>query len=251
MCDTLNYLTKYCQEHKYVDNTYIYSSCSDMSDNDYLLVIQKLQDAKTNEDRNDIVNASTATFWTNTFKIVAIISENGMSEIDRIIGVFNHNNERMILLMEKGETIRSGITYFKTIETAYYQKEYVPDLYTGTWICWNENGQKNFRGEYVNGEKSGKWTYWYDNGNKFASMYYVKDKKYGKWIYWHNNGNKYIVVHYGKNGFKAGKCLYWYDNGNIRIFGRYKNDIPVGVWTLCNERGEVTRKKKMDKVCTI
>jgi antitoxin component YwqK of YwqJK toxin-antitoxin module len=44
----------------------------------------------------------------------------------------------------------------------------------GTWISYNEEGDKTSSGEYVNGVKTGKWFFW--KGNNLSEVDYSNNK---------------------------------------------------------------------------
>lgn len=52
----------------------------------------------------------------------------------------------------------------------------------GTWITWNEKGQKTGEATYVEGLKHGNWSIWDENGIQRYEMEYTMGKKTGVWI---------------------------------------------------------------------
>lgn len=73
------------------------------------------------------------------------------------------------ILEPYGKSVKA--TYF--YENGQVQQEgfFVKGKLEGTWVSYDENGNKTAIAEYKNGEKVGKWFFWTDASEKgFASL---------------------------------------------------------------------------------
>ena len=195
LSNNLDKLKEECKEYL-DDSEYVYKICSNC-----IVVMKKLQDTRTNENRINVANSLYAKFRADKLYVVKIINSNNMELIKEVT-----NNNYYIKITYKcdeiivpdifdeniNEVCSSGIHYFKTIDAAFYYRDQLPTQFTGKWVCWygNGNGNKNYESRYIDGKKTGKWTRWYENGNKSFEGEYINDKKTGKWTRWYENGNK-------------------------------------------------------------
>ena len=167
--DRLDRLKEECKE--YLNNPeYVYKFCSDC-----IVIMQKLQDTITNENRINVRNQLYAKFRANKLFVVKIINIDNMKYIDEII-----NNYYDIKIIYKCNEIvvpdkfdedidkvcSSGIHYFKSIDPAFYYRDKPPKDFTGKWIRWYENGNKRNECEYIDGKETGKCIELYEDGNK-------------------------------------------------------------------------------------
>ena len=182
--NNLDRLKHECKE--YLNKSeYVYKICSD-----HIVVMKKLQDTKTNENRNNVADSLYAKFRADKLFVVKILNINNIESIKKIV----NNNYKIKIIYKCDEIIipdkfdenidevcSSGIHYFKTIDAAFYYKE-LPRLFTGKWIYWHENGNKSYECEYIDGKETGKWISWYENKNKSSEGEYINGKLTGKWI---------------------------------------------------------------------
>lgn len=232
-----------------VDEKYVYKKCCDISSKrdktrKWLVILEKLEDTKTNENRRNISNIKHAKFRANKLKVVEIINTNKPNLTKKII-----TNEYM---SEKGyQSLRTrykkgciaesedydenidnvcsnGLHYFKTIDTAYFYGSY-PKNHTGLMCAYYDNGNifSRIEGERTNNLLNGKVVNFYCSGNLWSKGRYVNDKKSGVWTIYNSNGSK----REGKylNGKKFGTWKLYDKNGSK--VGEYSNDKKTGTWT--------------------
>ena len=229
--NNLDRLKEECKEYLDDMDSYVYKICSD-----HIVVMKKLQDTRTNENRNNVANISYEKFRADKLFVVKIINIDTMQSIKEIV----NNNYKIKIIYKCDEIIipnkfdenidvvcSFGIHYFKTIDAAFYYKDHVPTNFTGKWICWHENGNKSYECEYIDGKRTGKWISYYENGNKSYEGEYIDGIQTGKWIYLYTNGNKSGEGEY-IDGKKTGKWIYWHGNGNKSSEGEYIDGKETG-----------------------
>jgi antitoxin component YwqK of YwqJK toxin-antitoxin module len=225
------------------DDKYVYKSCGN-----YIVVLEKLIDSKTNECRFNIADYKYAKYRANKLKTILII--NKFDPSDAIMEIQNSCYKEKKVVYRTGEVIEigdydydlnavctRGIHYFKTIEQSFFWEllRFHP-TYAGTWIEWYDNGTKCSEGEYKEGKQKGKWIYWHTNSTKCSEGEYKGGNKEGKWIYWHANGTKASEGEY-KEGKQEGKWIEWDDDGIKTSEGEYKEGNKEGTWTNWYENG--------------
>jgi hypothetical protein len=122
-----------------------------------------------------------------------------------------------------------GIHYFNNMYRTFYYRVRTFD-YTGYWLDWNNNGQKELEGTYLNGTKTGKWIIWHNNGQKYCEGYYQDDNRTGNWTYWYEDGQKYQDDEYqGDEQSPVLFCLRAKNQGLIDYYQRHKL-IGIGLF---------------------
>jgi hypothetical protein len=187
----MDHLITACSE--YISNPkYVYKSCGN-----YVVVLEKLNDTRTNESRSDIADSKYAKYRANKLKTILII--NKFDPLDVIVEIQNSSYKEK-KVYKTGEIIEideydynlekvcsTGIHYFKTIEQSFFWELLGFNLtYTGKKIGWHENGTKSSEGEYKEGKREGKWIYWYEDGK------IMKEREY-------KEGNKLIPILHKKS----------------------------------------------------
>ena len=69
----------------------------------------------------------------------------------------------------------------------YYIRE-TNQLYSGPYVLYYKNGQKELKVLINDGEEHGLYTRWYDNGQKENEGNYKDGKHDGLWTTWYENG---------------------------------------------------------------
>src|SRR5438128_5301429 len=105
---------------------FVFKSCQ----NDYIVVLQKLDDSKTNEHRKDVVDARYAKFRADRLIVVRIYNKCNGEEIQTITNsvyskkTITYTCNEIVEVTDYDEDINkvcsSGIHYFKTEEAAKY-----------------------------------------------------------------------------------------------------------------------------------
>lgn len=179
---TLGALKKFCR--KYVaNNLYVYKSCQ----KDWIVILQKCSNTKTNENRQDIYDYWHAPFRGSHFFVADIIHKDNLKRVGSIENSYFNGNR---LTYTKGKIVyadmfdpnlntisSNGIHYFLSIDSAYYFEMDTRKQYNGLFLDWFHNGQLRCARRYNNGINLHsielyKWhnrlyyDYWYDKNNQ-------------------------------------------------------------------------------------
>lgn len=225
--ESFDIVQKLCEKYQN-DNKYVFKACNNFCNiydvRDWLVVMEKCDDTKTNEGRNDVSDAKHAKFRASKLKVIDIINKTHGGKIDHVINVTDFGKT---LMYKVGKIVECddydddldivcsrGIHYFKTMITAYYYGSLPSEKHTCKMIEWNCDGSKRFEKSYKNDLKDGLWTEWYDNGQKQREGTFKNDEKDGLWTEWYNNGQKCTEVTY-INGNKSKTYMAWGPDGQI------------------------------------
>lgn len=229
-------IDKYPNYAKYVDDeSYVYKLCKNSDENNWLIVLQKLQDTITNEDRKNVINSDFAKHRANKLKVIEITNINDASiKRTSIVNKFSLNNITKTLVYSVGEIVESdsfdenhdeiysnGIHYFKTLAGAYFYR-FTPKNYSGLWLEWFNNGEKYSEGFYLNGERTGNWIYWHRNGQKLEEGTYVNGDRFGHWNSWYSTGKRESSGKY-VDGKHSGVWVYWNSKDQKETKWKYLN----------------------------
>ena len=122
---------------------------------------------------------------------------------------------------------RNGVMYLPNHE----------EPYTGEYLKWHENGQKQEEGTYKDGKEDGRWMLYDENGQKEFDTTYKDGKEDGLETLWYENGQKATEAMH-KAGKKNGLATLWYENGQKWNEITYKDGNPDGRFTGWHESGE-------------
>ena len=158
----LQELIKYCE--RYIDDSkYVYKRCGD-----HIIVMKKMYDTKTNENREDIIDLRFAKCRADKLFVKEIIDLNVRSDFLTTVGNLNHTvtifgvNKHIDYVVEQivvpdlyDEDISivcgGGIHYFNNIISAYFYYTYDDhELYHELYLKWNDDGR--FRTAFINRE---------------------------------------------------------------------------------------------------
>jgi antitoxin component YwqK of YwqJK toxin-antitoxin module len=84
----------------------------------------------------------------------------------------------------------------------------------GTWIEFDENGQKLGEMTYLDGVLHGPITLWHANGQKNGEGFFENGDKEGTWQIWDEQGRKIREESY-HDGTNDGMWIYWDEEGNV------------------------------------
>jgi hypothetical protein len=187
--DTINKL----YGHYYENPSYVYKMCL----HQYIIIMKKLPDTLTNEDRKDIMDARYAKFRANKLKVCIIVDIfNLFKKIEHVINNYfgkkvkyqvNEIVKPDIYDMDSDNVCAGGIHYFNDMCRAFYYRSR-RRYHTGNWIDWYDNGQIRLQSNYRDGKKIGLWIEWHGNGQMSYRGNYRDDKKTGDWIHWYDDG---------------------------------------------------------------
>ena len=96
--------------------------------------------------------------------------------------------------------------------------------FTGKYITYFNNGQKQTEINVAEGKENGLVTWWYENGQKELEENYKFGKKTGLRTEWHENGRKQSEQNF-KYDMRDGLTITWDIDGNITGMKTYKNDV--------------------------
>lgn len=219
----------------------------------WLVIMKKLSDTQTNENRTNIAVDDYAKYQGNKFMVIKIINVLKPNYIKKyIVNKYKGFELRYEVGMIVEDFNSTGINYFK-IPSASFYNSCVPKNYTGRVFRWYdsgtiryicdyvngspsgnmvrffENGQIETEGEYNNGQLTGHWIEKYDNEQKFSEGDYVDGKQEREWIYWYKNGKKeskgYYVI-----GKREGPWTEWHSDGNVKLKCNYRNGEKCAIW---------------------
>jgi antitoxin component YwqK of YwqJK toxin-antitoxin module len=195
-----------------------------------IVILEKIQNTTTNEDREGIIDREYATYNASRLHIIDIIDKCGMEADGEPIS-YNHckyhtdvYNVGDILSDDK------GIRYYMSYIPAYYEHSGNIDQGDGEglWIEWHPNGRMEELSHYVDNTMLGKYTKWHFNGNKKEEGnfvdYCVED---GIKKEWYVDGSIKQESEY-----VDGKCVRdteWLSDGQMVSNITYKNDVCDGV----------------------
>ena len=112
----------------------------------------------------------------------------------------------------------------------------------GFWSYWDRKGQKSGEGRWIDNIKDGKWKFWYSNGNLKSEVTYVNNKSEGLLTHYHENGQKMFEVNM-KEGSREGYMAWWHENGSIKSEENFKNDDEIQVfYSTCSKNNIINVK---------
>lgn len=136
-----------------------------------------------------------------------------------------------------------------------------PDVFTGKYRTYYENGQPEMRGRHKDDLETGLWTTWHPDGSLLSKGRFKAGEKTGDWIEtssegWTEEGSYEDGLREGRwafwdqdwsikaegeyqSGKRTGMWREWYDSG-IYAEGTYVDDLPEGRWILWHPDGSVS-----------
>lgn len=154
---TLDQLTDIIDEHVPSNPNIVYKSCGN-----YIVVLKKLENTITNENRCGIVDSNHAKFRANTLMTILIINKMNGQLVTKITNscyskkIFLYELNKIAIVndydMHSNIICAPGIHYFKSIESAYfYDFKNIETHYTGTIKKWLSDGYLYQEYELLNG----------------------------------------------------------------------------------------------------
>jgi major membrane immunogen (membrane-anchored lipoprotein) len=96
--------------------------------------------------------------------------------------------------------------------------------FTGKYITYYNNGQKQTESNFTEGKENGLVTSWYENGQKTLEENYKFGKKTGLRTEWHEKGRKQSEQNFNHDK-RDGLTITWDIDGNITGMETYKNGV--------------------------
>jgi hypothetical protein len=142
-----------------INSIYVYKSCGE-----YVVILERLLDTITNENRNNITNKECKLFaeyrgskflvkdifhkFDSTKKVSSILSSNFENKLEYKIG--------KVIIPDNFDTVlenvcSNGIHYFLKLECAFYYS--LEKIQNGEYLSWHENGQPSKKCTYTDGKK--------------------------------------------------------------------------------------------------
>jgi antitoxin component YwqK of YwqJK toxin-antitoxin module len=255
---------------QYSTGHYVFKCCNDAGNNhdeksdnknaneyeEYIVVMEKLDTAITNESRKDVSNPMCAKFRANCLLVVDIIPINDPFKPVNSISHIPDQRAKYVTTYSSGKIVTphefdndlnkvctSGIHYFKSPECAYYYR-LRPSLYTGHWKSWSDDGSLSSETNYVRGKLSGRYRSWYApheiefNRGALVSPQikidceYLNGKKHGHWFSCYANGNIEKIGQFF-NDVESGHWTQWFGNGQLASNGNYVIDKNKNTPSYC------------------
>jgi antitoxin component YwqK of YwqJK toxin-antitoxin module len=224
-----------------LEEGYIFKSCC----RNWIVVLKKLEDTKSNESRCDITNPLYVKYRANKLLVVDIIHKITGQTVDKITNSVYIKNT---IKYEKGLIVQvsnfdenlnnictSGIHYFKTPEMAYYYE--FSKITNGVFKTWYDNGQLETEYMYKNGKLHGTCKTWHKNGQLAAEYNCIEDNLIGLYRQFDENGKLYIECVVSMNsahlsGFQCGIRNHLNNEAKIKnrlkcVIGAYKEFHPI------------------------
>ncbi len=209
------------------------------SANRFVVVLQLMDDSKTDEDRSDAVNPNFARFRTNKAKVVKIYDKVTNEEINEVQSDKLVYQKKCVIKddyksVEVDPTCKSGIHYYETEDAAHYHNllKSIPD-YTGLVMYHTENGLKLMETEYKNGARSGIHIEWkvlqFGKTCKILVCKYLDGKLHGGYRSYYLSGRTETQCTY-KHGNLEGPFRKYYPNNKIKVFCFYVDGALHGVY---------------------
>jgi antitoxin component YwqK of YwqJK toxin-antitoxin module len=212
---------KATNEDYLINPIYVYKSCAE-----YVVILERLLDTITNENRNNISNEQCKQFGKyrgNKFLVKDIFHK--FDPANKVLLISNSNFNKSKLEYEIGKVIfpdnfdtnlenvcSNGIHYFLNLECAFYYS--LQKIQNGEYLGRYENGQLWKKCTYTDGKLNGEYLEWYKNGQLWKKCTYTDDKLNGEYLSWYENGQQRVKCTY-TDGKLNGEYLAWYDNGKI------------------------------------
>lgn len=168
----MNKFAKFVIDHNYTgNNNYVFKSCQIK----WIIILQKLNDTITNENRNDIYDIETASFRANKLKVICIVNKfNPKININKIINsIYTKKNitytvNEIVCVddydMDINNIYSSGIHYYKSLDPAFYSELDLYKKYIGNFFSYHNNGRIEVNGFIINGNFFGERKYYDDCG---------------------------------------------------------------------------------------
>lgn len=157
---------------EYTDNNqYVYKLCLDH----YLVIMKKLDETKTNENRDNIIDVRFAKCRADQLMVCEIINvDDNFISVKSVVNKYREKTLEYVV----GEIVKpdvfddclnnvcsGGVHYFRQLKVAYYYR-IRPLKWTGVWEQWDENGKYVSGSIYKDGFIKSQWHGETPNGKK-------------------------------------------------------------------------------------
>jgi antitoxin component YwqK of YwqJK toxin-antitoxin module len=182
-----------------------------------MVIMKKLLETETDEDRDEIVNKHFARYKANKLLL------------------YGTNTKYMynVYYYLRGECVK----YYYYDDDGDNDDNDEHKYKDGKYIEWYDNGQKLLEFEIKDGKRIGKYKAWYKNKCKAREIEYKNGKMDGKYKVWYSDGKLNLEYEY-KYGKMNGKYIEWFNNGQKHVECIYKDEKKDGKYELWHENGK-------------
>lgn len=242
------------------DSKYVFRSCQ----RDWIVVMEKLPDTKTDEDRPGVIDPSHAEFRANKLRVVSIINKNDLSTTRQV--------KEEILVEARGCVCKTitftvgrkvsppwgyeecWIRYYKIHEPAHYDElqqrtEVRKHWYPSGRLKWEVRGDVhqmwNAEGVLIcktvqDGPRSVDES-WYDEGQPESIKHYLDTKLDGPFRVWYPNG-KLKEEGFCVGGKLDGVYKSWHPSGTLSVEGFYVGGKEEGLYRAWYPSGVLSKE---------
>jgi antitoxin component YwqK of YwqJK toxin-antitoxin module len=245
--DSLIHQIKAINEDYLINSIYVYKSCADC-----VVILERLPDTVTNENRNNITNKECklfAKYRGSNFLVKDIFHK--FDSIKKVSSILNSNFENKLEYkigkviipddfdINLEEVCSNGIHYFLKLECAFYYS--LHEIQNGEYLSWYDNGQQRKKCTYTDGKLNGEYLGWYENGQLYKECIYTNYNLNGEYLEWFINGQQSKKCTY-TDGIKNGEYLEWYENGQQSKKCTYTDGKRNGEYLLWYYNGQQWEK---------
>jgi antitoxin component YwqK of YwqJK toxin-antitoxin module len=223
-----------------------YKSCSV----EWIVVMKKLIDTITNEERESVKNKLFAKHRANKLLVIEIRNKYNKTNIKEIFSSCYKKKIKYIVgeIIEEefdkniNNVCSAGIHYFLSEERAFHYER--KEHYTGVYKMWKDDGRIFGKCMFNNGIFEGQCIEYHKNGKKKAEYEYKKNKINGLYIEWYDNG--YIkIICICENGVLNGLYNEWYPSGSRKNAYTYNMGNFVCTYEKWFDIRKIDEYKKM------
>lgn len=113
-----------------------------------------------------------------------------------------------------------------------------PEIKTGEFKWFHENGKLKHIGEYSDNMEIGTHKWYFDNGELEAIENYSNGKLHGEYKEFNKNGKPSSETVFS-NGLQNGLTKYYREDGSLHSEGQFKNGDRAGEWIYYDEQGNL------------
>lgn len=232
--DSIDVIKEKCIE--YIDDTkYVYKKCVYENDQ-WLVVLEKLEDTMTNEMR-DFADKRYAKFRANKLKVIDLININNPSTkanqiFSKFLPVCSTKPNKLIRPTKLGEPVKDGVEMkIEPIRTCYKIRE----------ITHSNKYDRNIDNVCSSGIHyftTIEPAYFYN-----MSQTNFSENQTGLVYGWYDDGEKRFEADIVK-GQLCGNIIFWYEHGGKEIEGKFFNNKKISTWNEFDDNGKIWKQSE-------
>ena len=246
------------QNQKQKLDEYQKAGCLFKSCEQYIVVLQKLDDTITNESR-EVFDKTRAKYRGNKFMVLDIINkyededeeEGGEATISCVTSDYSskfvyrkneiaecedYNQDNKIVCC-------SGIHFYLDWTTAFHHNLVRFKMnnfnYTGKYYEWFDDGRLKFESYYIAGKKNGEEKEWHSTGVLRSHFNYLNDKLCGEAKIFYPSGQLQKECYYIEGGRLEGASKDFHENGTLIELKNFKNGALHGIYKVWDKEGKI------------